>query len=327
MELYHLKTFVKVAQEGNLTRASAALFTSQPAISAQIKALEEETGVQLFSRTPKGMLLTPAGQRLFEQAQRTLREAEQFVQQAMQLSDELVGELRIGIHTDFEFMRVGDLFRLLSSRHPQLVAHFLQTSTAKVFQELRQNQVDAGFTFGPCAAADMQVTELAQVPMRILAPSSWEERIRGRSLAELTQLPWVYTTPNCPFYKLFEALFRHGEQPPSEIVWCDTEDAIRALIRSGVGMSVVREDDAAAAEKQGYGICWPGEVPEIALNLVMLKQRSNEVALQALATGVHGLWLDDSGHEETGHEGTGQEGANQEQSEPAAEVVAKRAPV
>ncbi len=294
MELYHLKTFVKVAQEGNLTRASAALFTSQPAISAQIKALEEETGVQLFSRTPKGMLLTPAGERLFEQAQRTLREAEQFVQQAIQLSDELVGELRIGVHTDFDFMRVGELFRLLSSRHPQLVAHFLQTSTAKVFQELRQNQLDAGFMFGPCEMADMEVTELGRVPMRILAPSAWEDRIAGKSLSDLASLPWVYTTPNCPFYHLFEALFPGREQPPSEIVWCDTEDAIRALIRSGVGMSVVKLDDAEAAEQQGYGICWPGEVPDIALNLVMLKQRSKEVALQALATGVHALWLDQS---------------------------------
>lgn len=293
MELYHLKTFVKVAQAGNLTRASEALFTSQPAISAQIKALEEETGVQLFSRTPKGMLLTPAGERLYQQAERTLREAEQFMQQAIQLSDELVGELRIGIHTDFAFMRVGELFRLLSSRHPQLVAHFLQTSTAKVLKELRQHELDAGFMFGPCDSADMQVTELCQVPMSILAPRSWADRIAGKSLDDLAELPWVYTTPNCPFYKLFDGLFGGRERPPTEIVWCDTEDAIRALIRSGVGMSVVKQSDVEEAEQQGYGIRWPGAVPEITLHLVMLKQRSNEVALQALATGVHALWLDE----------------------------------
>ncbi|MES9912641.1 MAG: LysR family transcriptional regulator, partial [Candidatus Sedimenticola sp. 4PFRAG1] len=54
MELYQLKTFVKVADEGHLTRAAEQLFTSQPAISAHIKALEEELGVVLFQRTPKG---------------------------------------------------------------------------------------------------------------------------------------------------------------------------------------------------------------------------------------------------------------------------------
>ena len=61
MELYHLRTFVTVAEEGHLTRASERLFTSQPAVSAHIKALEEELGVTLFDRTPRGMQLTPAG--------------------------------------------------------------------------------------------------------------------------------------------------------------------------------------------------------------------------------------------------------------------------
>ena len=78
MELYHLKTFVTVAEEGHLTRAAERLFTSQPAISAHIKALEEELGVTLFERTPKGMQLSPAGAQLLAQAQRTLAAAGDF---------------------------------------------------------------------------------------------------------------------------------------------------------------------------------------------------------------------------------------------------------
>ena len=72
MELYHLRTFVTVAEEGHLTRASERLFTSQPAVSAHIKALEEELGVTLFERTPRGMQLTPAGDRLLATARTTL---------------------------------------------------------------------------------------------------------------------------------------------------------------------------------------------------------------------------------------------------------------
>jgi DNA-binding transcriptional LysR family regulator len=58
VELYQLKTFVPVAEEGNLTRAAEKLFISQPAISAQIKALEEELRVELFRRSARGMTLT-----------------------------------------------------------------------------------------------------------------------------------------------------------------------------------------------------------------------------------------------------------------------------
>jgi len=290
MELYHLKTFVKVADEGNLTRASQALFTSQPAISAQIKALEEELGVQLFSRTPKGMLLTKPGRQLYEQAKLTLDAADQLRHQASHLRDELVGELRVGMHTDYDYLRVGELYRLISARHPQLAAHFLQTSSARVLNELRHDELDAGFMFGPCRASDMDLTYLGEVEMRIVAPKAWADRVATASLEEIARLPWVYTTPGCPFYLLFEALFESGNKLPTQIVWCDNEDAIRTLLRAGVGLSVVRADVAESAVSEGYGVGWHGRVPTIALSLVMLKQRAQEPALVALKESVSELW-------------------------------------
>lgn len=139
MELYQLKTFVKVADEGNLTRASEALFTSQPAISGQIKALEEGLGIQLFIRSSKGMLLTPAGRKLYQQARVTLDAAEQMKRQAQSLQNELVGELRIGMHTDYDFLRLGELYHSISRQYPALVSHFLQSSSATVIRELRND--------------------------------------------------------------------------------------------------------------------------------------------------------------------------------------------
>ncbi|MBR9883158.1 MAG: LysR family transcriptional regulator [Oceanospirillales bacterium] len=290
MELYHLKTFVKVADEGNLTRASQALFTSQPAISAQIKALEEELGVQLFSRTPRGMLLTQSGRQLYEQAKLTLNAADQLRIKASRLREELVGELRVGMHTDYEYLRVGELYQLIAARHAQLVPHFLQSSSGRVLNELRHDELDAGFMFGPCRAADMEVTPLGEVEMRIIAPKAWAERIAGASLEQIAQLPWVYTTPGCPFYLLFEALFESGTQLPRQIVWCDNEDAIRTLIRAEVGLSVVRVDDAERAVSEGYGGCWHVAVPGMLINQVMLKQRAREPALIALRESVQTLW-------------------------------------
>ena len=68
MELYHLKTFITVAEEGHLTRVAHRLNTSQPAVSAHIKGLEAELGLMLFVRTPKGMRLTREGEELRDQA-------------------------------------------------------------------------------------------------------------------------------------------------------------------------------------------------------------------------------------------------------------------
>ena len=126
MELYQLNTFVKIADEGSLTRAAERLFTSQPAISAQLKALEEELGVSLFDRTPRGMQLTAKGRLLYDQALQTLNAAAKLKADAQQLQQELVGELRIGVHTDFEFMRIGELHRALQTQHPRISPHFMQ---------------------------------------------------------------------------------------------------------------------------------------------------------------------------------------------------------
>src|ERR1700694_4251319 len=76
MELYQLRSFVAVAAAGRLPRAAEKRHVSQPAVSAQIKALEDELEVALFGRTPSGMELTFAGQRLLADAQKVLAAAQ-----------------------------------------------------------------------------------------------------------------------------------------------------------------------------------------------------------------------------------------------------------
>src|SRR5579859_4676017 len=72
MEIHQLRTFVAVAREGSITRASELLHLSQPAVSAHIKAMEEALGVTLFERTSRGMDLTTDGQRIRAKAEQTL---------------------------------------------------------------------------------------------------------------------------------------------------------------------------------------------------------------------------------------------------------------
>src|SRR5687768_6022630 len=98
MELYQLRTFLTVAEEGNLTRAAEKLFTSQPAVSAQVKALEDELGMRLFERKSKGMQLTQAGKALCEQARRVVNAARDFKHSADGLRGAVSGELVVGLN-------------------------------------------------------------------------------------------------------------------------------------------------------------------------------------------------------------------------------------
>src|SRR5882724_1511214 len=96
MDLHQLRTFVVVAREGSITRASELLHLSQPAVSAHIKAIEDALDLTLFERTSRGMSLTPDGERLLAKAERTLGAHQELMDEAKRIKGRLTGRLRFG---------------------------------------------------------------------------------------------------------------------------------------------------------------------------------------------------------------------------------------
>lgn len=289
VELYQLKTFIKVADEGNLTRAAELLFTSQPAISSQIKALEDELGVTLFDRSSRGMSLSAEGQLLYQQAQQTLLAAQQLRSQAEALRGEIIGEPKIGVHTDFEFVQIGALSTHLQQHYPRLNPHFIAGMSAQIVPDVRRHKLDGGFVFGPVADRDLHVLNLIEVPMRLVVPQRWQASHALASLDDLLQLPWIYTTRECPFYLLMTQLLS-GRPEPNKVAFVDSEDAVRSLLRAGSGVALMRADDAARLVEQEQAWVWDGAVPSISLNFILHQQRLAEPALAAIIRALEGLW-------------------------------------
>ena len=96
MEFYQLRSFLAVAQTGNLTQAAKRFYTTPPAISAHIKALDEELAAPLFTRSSKGMALTEKGQLLLKKSQVTLDSAVDLVNLAADNQHEIIGSFRLG---------------------------------------------------------------------------------------------------------------------------------------------------------------------------------------------------------------------------------------
>lgn len=97
MELRHLRYFVAVAEQGNVSRAARKLFIAQPPLSQQLKQLEDEVGAQLFIRLPRGMQLTAAGESLLEDARAILARAEQAPLRARERERSSQTVLRLGL--------------------------------------------------------------------------------------------------------------------------------------------------------------------------------------------------------------------------------------
>lgn len=111
MELRQLKYFIVVAEELHFGRAAQRLHLSQPALSKQIRALENNLDVLLIERTKHWVKLTPAGQKLLETAHRILRETEQGIKLVQQIGKGEIGHLKIGFTTPALYSVVPEIIR------------------------------------------------------------------------------------------------------------------------------------------------------------------------------------------------------------------------
>lgn len=290
MELYHLKTFVAVAEEGHLTRASERLFTSQPAISAQLKALEEELGVALFDRTPKGMALTAAGERLLGDARRTLAAAGDLVQTARGLQDQLIGRVRIGLNSDADFLRLVDIQARLSERHPGLELEWLSGNTAMNVPQLRVEKLDASFISGDRQDRQLATWTLFEEDLAVAVPERLREAVADGDITTLARQPWIYATLECPYYHVMARLFeQHGCQPTKTLI-ADQEDAVASMVRGGIGLGILRREKVERLSADGSMFALPKPLPLVPLRFAVLARRANEPIIRAVIDEVLRAW-------------------------------------
>ena len=202
----------------------------------------------------------------------------------------IMGRLSIGIQTDFEFLRLPELLLGASQTYPDMRLSFIKGISSNIISDIHKGILDSGFFFGPSSKADLHIIQLAEVETAIVAPISWADKVMHASLEELAPLPWVYTTDRCPFYHLTEELFRKSNLEPNKVVFVETEDAIRELVKAGSGISLLRSDDAERAEVEGWGVRCKDEHPSISLNVAVKSRRVQEPIIQAWFDELSKVW-------------------------------------
>jgi DNA-binding transcriptional LysR family regulator len=282
MELYQLRSFVTVADTGNLTQAAERLFTSQPAVSAHIKALEEEFEVKLFDRTPKGMSLTSNGIELLEKAQSVLDAGNQLKLTARTLQGEINGQAKVGLNTDAEYLLLGKWHNALMSEYPHLKIQLTQGTSVELIKMVGSGQLDVSFFSGDNPYDEVSHIELCSTDAVIAAAPKWKEQLKNADTEKLARLPWIYPEPLCIYHKFINHVFADTITKPNWITSTTTEDSTIALLRSGVGLAFIRDDEADAMLKKGEIVVWPGEAFSLPLRLAYLKSRNEDPIIKAL---------------------------------------------
>ena len=142
MNLRDLKYIVEVAREKNFARASAKVFVSQPALSMQIKKLEETLGVEIFERDKQNFLITPVGAEIIKKAEIILQESEEIKMIAKNSKDPHKGEIRIGAFPTVASYFLPNFVKNIHKKFPHLKIFLIEAKSDELIAKLKNGELD-----------------------------------------------------------------------------------------------------------------------------------------------------------------------------------------
>lgn len=244
MELRHLRYFVAVAEELNFRRAAEVVHIAQPALSQQIKQLEEEMGVTLFARTNHKVQLTEAGQAFYLRAQAILQETQRAVQDARAVECGEAGRLTIGFVSSAAIHVLPTFLHQLRTARPQAEIELKELAPGEQIDDLYNHKLDLGLFH---ANLEDSLFETALVTReRLIAALPTENAFAHRDIIELRELaretvilPARHATPG--YFELTRSAFQAVGLMPERIYHTNLLQTGLLLVGAGLGVSLLPE--------------------------------------------------------------------------------------
>jgi DNA-binding transcriptional LysR family regulator len=170
VELRHLRYFVAVAEELNFSRAAARMHMAQPPLSAAIRQLERDLGVDLFTRTTREVRLTDAGRAFLQGARRTLADAERAAEDAKRAAAGELGRLRIAYSWSTRFETLPALGRAFRAGHPDVELLSQEMWNARMPPAFANGSIDIALSLCPEIAAGLELAPIRSERMVALLP-------------------------------------------------------------------------------------------------------------------------------------------------------------
>lgn len=172
MLLRHIHYFLAVAEHRGFTRAATALHVSQPALSQQIRQLEESLGAQLFDRSGRHIALTDAGEAWLVYAKNALRALEEGKRAIHDVEDLSRGSLRVAVTPTFTSWLIGPLMATFYARYPNITLALQEMSQEKVEERLLNDELDIGIAFDDVHSADIDALPLLKESLALVVSES-----------------------------------------------------------------------------------------------------------------------------------------------------------
>jgi LysR family transcriptional regulator, hydrogen peroxide-inducible genes activator len=250
LKLKDLRYLVALAEQRHFGRAAARCFVSQPTLSAQLKKLEDNLGVQLIERAPNNVSLTAAGEQIVARARRIIEASDEVVALAASQRDPLAGRLRVALLPTIGPYLLPQVMRALRKALPRLELRLYEQQTAPLLEKLHGGELDVGILALPVDLAGLESRELYREAFVVALPE--KHPLAARATLRATDLEGekllLLEEGHCLRDQALEVCSRAGVVESEEFRATSLE-TLRQMVAAGAGVTLLPE----LASRGAYG--------------------------------------------------------------------------
>jgi len=258
MEIRQLRAFVAIAEAKTFTAGAKRVHVTQAAISMQIRQLEDEVGLPLFTRTPRRILMTEAGDLLLERARKILREHDAAVEEIAEIAGAEYGRLRIGSASAmFTTNQLPKILQKLKTKFPNAVVSVVSGTSAALVQKIMNGEIDVSFVSLPVENSNIQ-TELlfSDEIVAIANPKHPLAKQKVISAAALADEPLILGEQGGNTRRQIDDFFVQVGVKPNVVMELSRQSAINRMVENNMGVGIASVKTAAQAVHEGKFVAW-----------------------------------------------------------------------
>ena len=256
-----LQVFHAVARQSSFTKAAETLFMTQPAVTFQIKQLEEHFNTRLFDRGHGRISLTPAGEVVLDYAERILSLSAELDTRISELTGEVQGLLLIGASmTIAEFMlpRVLGEFKVA---FPGVKARLTVANSETIEHGVAAHSLDIGLIEAPSHLPSLSTEECCEDELQVVcSPAHPLAKLKTISPKQLLQHAYISREPGSGTREVTDSYFRHAGIAPEEVntvMELGSPDAIKGVVETGLGFAIMSKVIVAKEKQLGVLVALP----------------------------------------------------------------------
>jgi LysR family transcriptional regulator, low CO2-responsive transcriptional regulator len=251
MDYDQLASFLEVAKLGSFSRAAEKIYRTQPAISAQVRLLEQECGEKLFDRSGKKVRLTPAGEILRRYADKILALQKEALQAIAEINQTPRGKLYIGANEATCLYVLPKTFARFKQLYPLVQIIIYRNFSHKIIQKVQEGVVDLGIVTLPQTANNMEVTPVFRDEVQVVVPREHPlAKKRSVSVEELAHFPLIL--PKTGHTRVvIDRLFRDYRDQLQISMELASVETIKKFVGAGLGVSLISRTYAQAEVAAG----------------------------------------------------------------------------